>query len=232
MTLDVIIPALNEEQSIGLVLKCLPAHLIRRIYVCDNGSTDQTATIATQCGATVIKEPKKGYGAACLKGLATIQLAENAPPPDLIAFLDGDFSDDPAQLPLLLDCLVQNNLDLVLGSRVLGNPEPGSLTLVQRFGNALSTWLIKYLYGYSFTDLGPFRVIRYTALMQLGMQDCNYGWTVEMQVKASKAKLNMMEVPVHYKKRIGKSKVSGTLRGIFGAGLKILFTIFKTYVKG
>lgn len=230
MTVDVIIPALNEQGSIGLVLEALPRHLIRNVYVCDNGSSDRTAEVAASHGAIVVCEPRRGYGSACLKALDAV--ARNDSLPNVVAFLDADFSDDPAELILLLDHLESKHLDLVVGSRVLGNADPGSLTPVQRFGNALSTLLIRWLFGYRYTDLGPFRVIRYDRLLQLNMTDPDFGWTVEMQVKAAKLKMRVGELPVRYRKRVGKSKVSGTLSGAMGAGSKILYTIFKSYVKG
>ncbi|MCC6753025.1 MAG: glycosyltransferase family 2 protein [Saprospiraceae bacterium] len=230
MTVDVVIPALNEQASVGLVLQALPHPIIRTVYVCDNGSTDRTAEMAASHGARVVSEMRRGYGSACLKALDAI--ARSKSPPDVVAFLDADFSDDPAELVTLLDHLEQNQLDLVIGSRVLGNADPGSLTPVQRFGNALSTLLIRWLFNYRFTDLGPFRVIRYDRLLQLNMSDPDFGWTVEMQVKAAKHQLRVGELPVRYRKRLGTSKVSGTLRGALGAGLKILYTIFKSYVKG
>lgn len=232
MTIDVIIPALNEEQSIGLVLQQLPKSLIRNIYVADNGSRDRTAEIAISMGAIVVYQSRRGYGSACLKALESIDALDELDKPHAIAFLDADFSDHPEDLFLMARTLEENDADLIIGSRVLGNAEKGSLTTVQRFGNSLATRLIKLLYGYHFTDLGPFRLIRYSALKKLKMQDADYGWTVEMQVKAAICKLKTIEVPVYYKKRIGKSKVSGTLRGVLGAGSKILFIIFKTYVKG
>ncbi|MBK8955981.1 MAG: glycosyltransferase family 2 protein [Saprospiraceae bacterium] len=232
MTIDVIIPALNEEKSIGLVLQHLTRNLLRTIYVVDNGSTDRTGQIAALHGAIVLVQPRRGYGSACLKALEYISNLPESQKPDVIAFLDADFSDDPQDLIRMINKLKDNELDLVIGSRVLGHAEKGSLTTVQRFGNSLSTWLIKKLFSYSFTDLGPFRLIRYQALLKLGMKDPDYGWTVEMQVKAALQKLKTAEVPVNYKKRIGKSKVSGTIRGIFGAGSKILYIIFKSYVKG
>ncbi|MBK9108364.1 MAG: glycosyltransferase family 2 protein [Saprospiraceae bacterium] len=232
MTIDVIIPALNEEQSIGFVLRDIPKHLSRTIYVTDNGSSDRTVEVAQSEGAKVLYQARRGYGSACLKAMDAIASLPSNQKPDAVAFLDADYSDHPAELVLLVRKLEESQADLVIGSRVLGKAQKGSLTTVQRFGNRLSTWLIEKLFGYHFTDLGPFRIIRYDALLKLNMQDPDYGWTVEMQVKAAQHKLMATEVPVSYKKRIGKSKVSGTIRGIFGAGSKILFIIFKTYVKG
>lgn len=232
MTVDVIIPVLNEELSIAHVLNDIPNGLVRNIYVVDNGSVDKTREYAALQGAIVLIESKRGYGAACLKGIRHIVENKQETVPEAIVFLDGDYSDYPEEISKLIHMLNDENMDLVIGSRVLGKCEPGSLTTVQKFGNALSTKLIKYLFGYHFTDLGPFRIVRFDRLMQLNMSDQDYGWTVEMQIKAAKQKLKVKEVPVSYRKRIGKSKVSGTIRGIFGAGSKILYTIFKSFVKG
>lgn len=231
MTVDVIIPVLNEEHSIVNVLNDIPQHLVRNIYVVDNGSTDRTKEFATDHGAIVLTETRRGYGSACLKGIQFIVENKQTTVPDAIAFLDGDYSDYPEEIEQLIQVLEIENMDMVIGSRVLGLSQPGSLTAVQKFGNALSTVLIKYLFGYHFTDLGPFRIIRFDRLMQLNMTDPDYGWTVEMQIKAAKLKLKVKEVPVSYRNRIGISKVSGTVRGVIGAGSKILYTIFKSFVK-
>ncbi|MCC6815152.1 MAG: glycosyltransferase family 2 protein [Saprospiraceae bacterium] len=225
MITDVIIPVLNEENSIGLVIQKLPKNLIRNVIVCDNGSTDSSIQVARQSGAIVVYEPERGYGAACLKGLDFIENLEEKP--DCILFIDGDYSDYPEESTGLLEAIQIDGYDLVIGSRVLGNAGKGSLTPVQKFGNWLSTKLIHFLYQYSFTDLGPFRSIRYKSLLKLDMKDRNYGWTVEMQVKAAKFKLHTKELAVSYRKRVGKSKVSGTLKGSIMAGYKILYTIFK-----
>ncbi len=230
--IDVIIPVLDEEDSITLVIRDIPKELVRSIYVCDNGSTDESATRAKAAGAVVISEPQRGYGAACLKAIQYISVDALQVKPDIIVFLDGDYSDRPSELPRLIDKLISEDLDLVIGSRVLGNSEKGSLGLVQQYGNILSTWLIRRLFNYHYTDLGPFRAIRFDRLTKMQMCDRNYGWTVEMQVKAAKQKLRVGEVPVSYHKRIGKSKISGTLKGILGASSKILYTIFKSFVKG
>lgn len=222
---DVIIPAFNEERAIGTVLDDIPKHLVREVIVSDNNSTDRTAEVARAHGATVVHQPIKGYGNACLKGLEHV--ATKAVRPDIIVFLDGDHSDHPEQLPELLRPIVEDGAVMVIGSRVLGRAQRGSLTPQQRFGNALATLLIRMLYGVRYTDLGPFRAIRYEALLQLHMADRNYGWTVEMQVKAARMRLRSTEVPVDYRVRIGESKVSGTLRGTVGAGYKILLTVFR-----
>lgn len=220
--IGVIIPAYNEEQSIGLVLKSIPS-FVDDIVVVNNGSTDSTLERAREAGATVLDEPRRGYGFACLKGIdyLTHQHA------DIIVFLDGDFSDYPGELPLLLKPIVESECDLVIGSRMLGKREPGALLPQAIFGNWLASTLIRWFWGTHFTDLGPFRAIRAESLRRLGMSDPTYGWTVEMQIKAAKLNMKCTEVPVRYRKRIGTSKVTGTLSGTFNASVKILFTIFK-----
>ncbi len=223
--IDVIIPAFNEEMSIGHVLNDIPSEWIRDVIVCNNNSTDMTKERALEKGATVVDQPLPGYGNACLKGLEHVEAKKEKP--DIIVFLDGDYSDYPEQLPDVVSPIIRNEADMVIGSRALGTQERGSLTPQQVFGNWLATSLISLIYKVDFTDLGPFRAIRYSALKQIDMQDKNYGWTVEMQVKAAKAGLRSVEVPVDYKKRIGTSKVSGTIKGTILAGHKILWTIFK-----
>lgn len=225
--IDVIIPAVNEEASIGRVIGDLPKDLVRDIIVCNNGSTDRTAEMARNNGAIVVDEPRRGYGNACLAGMAYIQQQRKTDLPDIVVFMDGDYSDFPGELPRLIAPILQGK-DMVIGSRVLGQPEAGALTIPQRFGNWLATFLIRHLYGFSYTDLGPFRAIRWEKLEALGMQDKNFGWTVEMQIKALKHQLSCTEVPVSYRKRIGTSKVSGTIMGSVRAGHKILWTIFKS----
>ncbi len=232
LKIDVIIPVFNEENSIALVVNDIPKSLVRYIYVCDNGSTDYSKELAIQSGAQVLLETRKGYGSACLKGIRHIQEQANSEHPDILVFLDGDYSDRPSEMHLLIEELISKELDLVIGSRVLGKSEKGSLGLVQEFGNKLSTFLIELLFNYRFTDLGPFRAIRFSKLLEMDMQDRDYGWTVEMQIKAAKMKMRIGEVPVSYFKRIGQSKISGTLRGIIGAASKILYMIFKSFVKG
>ena len=221
----VIIPAINEANSIDKVIKAIPNAFVEEIIVVDNGSRDNTIAVAEKAGATVLKEAIRGYGAACLNGIAYV--TKTAPATDIIVFLDGDFSDYPEELSNVIDPITKENFDMVIGSRVLGKAQNGSLTPVQKFGNWLSCTLIKILYREDFTDLGPFRAIKLDKLLQLDMRDMNYGWTVEMQVKAAKLKLRSTEVPVNYRKRIGKSKVSGTIKGSIFAGTKILYTIFK-----
>lgn len=225
MIVDIVIPALNEEKSLPNVLADIPKDKVRHVVVVDNGSTDRTGEVAEQGGAVVLREPEKGYGAACLKGIAFC--TEQQPPPDVIAFLDADYSDHPKELPEVLAPIERGEADLVIGSRALGESERGSMTFPQLFGNALATTLLRWLYGVRFTDLGPFRAIRTESLQKLGMADRNYGWTVEMQLKAAKQKLRCTEVPVSYRRRIGTSKVSGTVKGSVMAGYKILFTIFR-----
>jgi glycosyltransferase involved in cell wall biosynthesis len=225
--IDVIIPAYNEEASIGLVVAELPRYLLRDVIVCNNNSKDDTAKVARNAGAVVVEEPRPGYGSACLKGMAYIAARPAAEQPDIVVFIDGDHSDYPEQLPELIAPILNGTADLVIGSRALGELEKGSMQPQQIFGNWLATSLIKLIYKIEFTDLGPFRAIRYDQLKVLGMCDPDFGWTVEMQVRAAKAELRCVEVPVRYRNRIGVSKVSGTLRGTILAGHKILWTIFK-----
>ncbi len=222
--IDVVIPAFNEENAVGHVIDDLPHSIIRQIVVCDNGSSDDTAEAAKSRGAQVVTEHRKGYGQACLKALEFI--ASSDPDPDYIVFLDADYSDFPEELPNLVMPLIESSADLVIGSRVLGKTEKGALTIPQQFGNRLATYLIRHLFHVSFTDLGPFRAVRYSSLKKMNMQDTNYGWTVEMQIKAAQLGLSCKEIPVSYRKRIGVSKVSGTVRGVLGAGTKILALIF------
>jgi glycosyltransferase involved in cell wall biosynthesis len=221
----VIIPAFNEENSVGKVVREIPAGLVREVIVVNNNSSDRTAVEAAQAGATVLHEPIPGYGRACLCGIAYAQTL--TPPPDIVVFLDADYSDFPAEMPLLLAPIREEGLDLVIGSRALGNRQRGSMTPQQLFGNWLATKLLRWLYGVHYTDLGPFRAIRFEKLLALDMQDKTYGWTVEMQLKAAKMGLVSTEVPVSYRRRIGHSKISGTVRGTVLAGYKIITTIFR-----
>jgi glycosyltransferase involved in cell wall biosynthesis len=223
--IKVIIPAFNEENAVGKVVSELPKSWVSEVIVVNNNSTDATSENAIAAGATVIEEPNQGYGRACLKGIE--YLAESELKPDIVVFIDADYSDFPAELPLLIAPILEQNMDMVIGSRELGNRENGSMTVPQIFGNWLATTLIRMIYGVRFTDLGPFRAITYDALIALEMQDQTYGWTVEMQVKAAKQKMRTTEVAVNYKKRIGHSKISGTIKGTILAGYKIITTIFK-----
>lgn len=222
---SVIIPAFNEENGVGQVIAEIPKDVVDEIIVVNNNSTDNTETIARNAGATVLREPIPGYGRACLKGIDYLKKHEQKT--TIVVFLDADHSDYPEELRQLIKPLVEGNADLVIGSRALGNKEKGSMTPQQIFGNWLATRLLKLFYKVSFTDLGPFRAIRYDKLLQLNMEDKTYGWTVEMQLKAAKQKLRCVEMPVRYRRRIGFSKISGTVKGTILAGYKIITTIFK-----
>lgn len=222
--IDVIIPAYNEEKSIPKVIAEIP-DLVRHIVVADNNSTDRTGEVAKAAGAVVVFEPQKGYGKACLSAMHWIK--DQAIQPDVVVFLDGDYSDYPEEMKGLIQPLLDQKVDMVIGSRALGRRESGSMTLPQVFGNWLATTMMRYMQGAKFTDLGPFRAIVWKRLLDLNMIDQNYGWTIEMQIKAHKAGLRYTEVPVNYRKRIGISKVSGTVKGVFGAGYKIILTIFR-----
>lgn len=220
----VIIPAFNESQSIGKVIDDIP-DLVSEIIVVDNASTDNTGAIAKEKGAIVLRENRKGYGYSCLKGINYIK--EKADKKDVIVFLDGDYSDYPGEIEFLISPIISSEVDLVIGSRVLGQRQKGSMLFQQIAGNWLATTLIKLFYNAHFTDLGPFRAITWDALELIDMKDKTFGWTVEMQVKAAKLNLKFIEIPVSYRKRIGLSKVSGTIKGTILAGYKILLTIFK-----
>lgn len=222
--IKVIIPAYNEADSIAKVIAEIP-NIVDEVIVVSNNSTDDTEKNASAAGATVLQEKRKGYGYACLKGLDYI--ARQAQKPEIIVFLDGDYSDYPSELTNIIAPIQQKNIDMVIGARVKKWREDGSMTLPQIFGNWLATTLMRLFFGAKFTDLGPFRAIKYEKLLQLNMQDKTYGWTVEMQLKAIKQDFTYVEVPVHYKNRIGVSKVSGTLKGAIFAGVKILGWIFK-----
>lgn len=220
--ISVIIPAINEEANIGRVIADIP-EWVDEVLVVDNGSTDRTVEIAEAQGARVIHEPERGYGAACLAGIAALN--ERC---DIVVFLDGDYSDFPDEMHLLVDPIIANRAEMVVGSRV-ANALPGALTPQARFGNWLACRLMRWFWGLQYTDLGPFRAVRCDALEKLDMRDRNYGWTVEMQIKAAQRSIRELEVPVRYRKRGGgKSKVSGNIRGIIGAGSKILAVIFRS----
>lgn len=222
--IKVIIPAYNEQDSIANVINDIPK-LVDEVIVVSNNSTDLTETNAKNAGATVLKESNKGYGYACLKGMDYIAKQTNKP--DIIVFLDGDYSDYPEELTKIIAPILVNNTDFVIGARVKNLREEGSMTPQQIFGNWLATTLMSLFFGAKFTDLGPFRAIKYDKLLALNMVDKTYGWTVEMQLKALKQKLTYIEVPVNYRNRIGVSKVSGTIKGSIFAGVKILTWIFK-----
>lgn len=226
-TVDAVIPALDEEQSLPLVLRDLPpagaGFRVRNVVVVDNGSRDRTAELAEQGGALVVREPRRGYGAACLAGIEACA----ADPPEILVFLDADWSDHPEDLPDVLAPILSGGSDFVVGSRLAGRAEPGALPPHVRFGNNLASLLMRWTCGVRYTDLGPFRAIRWSSLMALGMQDRNFGWTVEMQVKAAIQRLRVVEVPVRYRRRVGVSKISGTVSGTVRAGSKILYSVFR-----
>ncbi|MBL7473061.1 glycosyltransferase family 2 protein [Robertkochia sediminum] len=226
--IKVIIPAFNEENAIANVIRDIP-HTVKEVIVVNNGSTDQTVMVAAKAGATVLTETRKGYGYACLKGMDHIDSSEDGA--DIVVFLDGDYSDHPEELPKITGPIENGDIDMVIGARVSALRESGAMTPQQVFGNALACTLMKWFYGAKYTDLGPFRAIRYESLQLLEMEDKTYGWTVEMQLKALKKKLRYTEVPVHYRNRIGVSKVSGTVKGTIMAGYKILWWIFKYSLK-
>jgi glycosyltransferase involved in cell wall biosynthesis len=221
----VIIPAYNEENSVGKVVRDIPADLVQEIIVVNNNSNDSTEVNARAAGATVLHERRPGYGYACLKGIEYVKQLPSAP--DIVVFIDADYSDHPEEMPQLVQPIIDKGMDMVIGSRALGKREKGSMTPQQVFGNWLATRLLKLFYGVAYTDLGPFRAIRYDKLVQIDMQDTTFGWTVEMQLKAAKLKLKVTEVPVNYRRRIGFSKISGTVKGTVMAGYKIITTIFK-----
>ncbi len=222
----VIIPAINEEHSLPKVINDIPT-FVDEIIVVDNGSTDKTFEVASENNATVLTENERGYGAACLKGIDYIKNKSY----DIVVFLDGDYSDHPEEMNLIVEPIIKDNYDMVIGSRMIGKREKGAMLPQALFGNWLSTFLIKLFWKYKFTDLGPFRAIKYDSLLKLNMVDRNFGWTVEMQIKAAKHKLKCTEVPVRYRKRIGTSKVTGTLSGTVKASYKILYLIFVSLFK-
>jgi glycosyltransferase involved in cell wall biosynthesis len=219
----VIIPAFNEAKSIDKVIAEIPKDLVEEIVVVNNNSRDETSKVAKKAGATVLDELRQGYGFACLKGIEYAQTKQ----PDFIVFLDADYSDFPEEMRQLVKPIIEENYDMVIGSRALGKRQSGSMTIPQIFGNWLATNLLRIFYGVRYTDLGPFRAIKMEKLLAINMQDTTYGWTVEMQVKAAKMGMKTCEIPVNYRKRVGKSKISGTIKGTVLAGYKIITTIFK-----
>ena len=226
--IKVIIPAVNEGDSIAKVVEEIPSS-VSEIIVVNNGSTDDTVENAEKAGATVLTENKKGYGYACLKGMEYINAQSKKP--DIIVFIDGDYSDYPEELDKIVAPILEKDIDFVVGARKKSLREPGSMTPQQVFGNQLATFLMRLFFRAKFTDLGPFRAIKYEKLKALEMEDKTYGWTVEMQLKVLRKKMSYIEVPVRYKQRIGVSKVSGTVKGTIFAGVKILGWIFKYSIK-
>lgn len=222
----VIIPAFNEENAVANVIREIPKDIVSEVIVVNNASTDNTAEAAIAEGATVLRESRKGYGYACLKG---IDYLRNTPDKktDIVVFLDADYSDFPAEMTALITPILRKEATFVIGSRSLGGRQKGAMQPQQIFGNWLATWLMKVLYSASYSDLGPFRAIKYDTLLQFDMQDKTYGWTVEMQLKAIQHKVKYVEVPVNYRPRVGKSKISGTVKGTLSAGYKIIWTIIK-----
>jgi glycosyltransferase involved in cell wall biosynthesis len=224
INIKVIIPAYNEEKAIANVINEIPK-IVNEIIVISNNSTDNTIEVAKKAGATVLSKDKRGYGYACLKGLEYLATLEQKP--EIIVFLDGDYSDYPEELTKIIDPIINQNIDFVIGSRDKNLRESGSMTPQQIFGNWLATFLMKLFFKAKFTDLGPFRAIKYNKLLLLKMEDKTYGWTVEMQLKVLKQKMTYIEIPVRYKNRIGVSKVSGTIKGTILAGIKIISWILK-----
>ena len=224
--ISVVIPAYNEEDAIAKVIAEIPS-TVQEVVVINNNSTDATVAVAKAAGATVLSENRKGYGYACLKGLDYLRKTDT---PDIVVFLDGDYSDHPEELTQLVEPIASKKVDFVVGARVKEKREQGSLTPQQVFGNGLACFLMRMLFNSRFTDLGPFRAIRWTTLEKLNMGDKTYGWTVEMQLKVLRQKIPYLEIPVSYKKRIGVSKVSGTVKGTIFAGMKIIGWIFKHYL--
>lgn len=223
----VIIPAWNEEGSIGRVIDDLPKEMLSAVIVADNNSTDYTADVARKFGATVIDAKQQGYGSACLAGIAHIRALPQDQQPDLIVFIDADYSDYPDELPLVIEPILAGRADFVVGSRMLKPQPPGALLPQAKCGNKLACFLMWLFWRERFTDLGPFRAIRWKTLLELGMVDTNFGWTVEMQIKAARARVRYEEVAVSYRPRIGHSKITGTIKGTIKAGYKILWTIFR-----
>jgi len=222
MNISVIIPAHNEEDSLPHVLSDLPRDKILDIIVVDNASTDKTAEVAIKSGCRLVRESRRGYGQACLSGIAHLRSDT-----DIVVFLDGDYSDHPEQINRLIDPIVNENIDMTLGSRLLGKREKGAMTPQSYYGNKLACYLMKKFWHAKYTDLGPFRAITFDGLKKLNMSDRNFGWTIEMQIKAMEQNLKVKELPTDYRRRIGTSKISGTIKGTILASYKILWTIFK-----
>ncbi len=224
MSVDVVIPAFNEESSLPLVLADIPRPPVRRVVVANNNSTDATEEVGRAGGAEVVFEPRAGYGAACLRALRHVR---ETGPPEIVVFLDGDYSDHPEELPSVIAPILAGEADFVIGSRTLGRRESGALLPQARMGNLVACTLIRLLYRHRYTDLGPFRAARWDAFERLGMEDRDFGWTAELQVKALRLGMRVAEVPVSYRKRVGVSKITGTLKGTVLAGYKILLTVFR-----
>lgn len=223
-TIDTVSPVYNEADSLPRVLADIPRPPVRRMVVADNNSTDGSAEVAREHGAVVVPAPVQGYGSACLAGLDHLRQND---PPEIVVFLDADYSDHPEELPRVVEPILAGEADLVIGSRILGEREPGALLPQARAGNLVACTLIRLLYGHRYTDLGPFRAITWDALERLEMNDPNFGWTAEMQVKALRRGLRVVEVPVSYRKRVGVSKITGTVQGTVRAGYKILWTVLR-----
>ena len=221
MSILVIIPAFNEARAIGRVIRDLPGEVVDEVVVVNNASTDETEANARAAGATVLREPRRGYGNACLRGIEYARTRR----PDVVVFLDGDYSDHPDELPRLVEPICRGEADFVVGSRIRGDAEPGAMLPQAQIGNRVACTLMQWIWGARYTDLGPFRAIRFRDLLALNMQDRTFGWTIEMQIKAVEAGLRVREVPVSYRQRVGVSKITGTVSGTLKASVKILWTI-------
>ena len=221
MSILVIIPAFNEARAIGRVIRDLPGEVVDEVVVVNNASTDETEANARAAGATVLREPRRGYGNACLRGIEYARTRR----PDVVVFLDGDYSDHPDELPRLVEPICRGEADFVVGSRIRGDAEPGAMLPQAQIGNRVACTLMQWIWGAHYTDLGPFRAIRFRDLLALGMKDRTFGWTIEMQIKAVEAGLRVREVPVSYRQRVGVSKITGTVSGTLKASVKILWTI-------
>lgn len=227
MRILVIIPAFNEARAIGQVIGDIPSDLVEEVVVVNNASTDETEANARRAGATVVREDRRGYGWACLRGIAYAQTRQ----PDVIVFIDGDYSDHPDEMTRVVGPILHDEADFVIGSRMIGEREPGAMLPQALFGNRLACFLMRLFWGARYTDLGPFRAIRFDDLLALRMQDQTFGWTIEMQIKAVVAGLRITEVPVSYRKRVGVSKITGTISGTLKASAKILWTIARYAVR-